>query len=142
MDGHCSGLRSVETFSIRRVYVWIAALINLVIVFLLALTAPWWTRPLLSTRLSSLNPQAPTPRWFWPLVAVAMAFNVWICWPRLWQSFWHDENYPLRNAIVGTYRIKSSNSPQPELLQPSCQRSIPGIFGMRARREPMPSCFG
>jgi hypothetical protein len=39
------------------VYVWIAALINLVLVTLLALTAHWWTRPLLNVRLSS----APEP---------------------------------------------------------------------------------
>jgi hypothetical protein len=40
----------------------------------------------------------------------AMAVNSWICWPRLWQSFWHDENYPIRNAIVGTYRLLPDGS--------------------------------
>ena len=39
-----------------------------------------------------------------------MAVNSWICWPRLWQSFWHDENYPIRNAIVGTYRLLPDGS--------------------------------
>ena len=86
------------------VFVWIAALIDLIVVILLGMTAHWWTRPLLNFRVSSLNPQPSTPRWFWALVAVAMALNAWICWPRLGQSFWHDENYPLRNAIVGSYR--------------------------------------
>ena len=28
----------------------------------------------------------------------------------LWQSFWHDENYPIRNAIVGTYRLLPDGS--------------------------------
>ena len=39
-----------------------------------------------------------------------MAVNAWICWPRLWQSFWHDENYPLHHAIVGTYQAQSDGS--------------------------------
>ena len=38
------------------------------------------------------------------------AVNAWICWPRLGQSFWHDENYPLRNAIVGSYRKSPDGS--------------------------------
>jgi hypothetical protein len=39
-----------------------------------------------------------------------MAVNSRICWPRLWQSFWHDENYPIRNAIVGTYKMRPDGS--------------------------------
>jgi hypothetical protein len=92
------------------VYVWIGALIDLVLATLLAMTAPWWTRPLLSGQSSAPSPRPSTPRWFWPLVIAAMALNCWICWPRLWQSFWHDENYPLRNAIVGTYKRQPDDS--------------------------------
>ncbi len=92
------------------VFVWFAALVDLIVVILLGMTAHWWTRPLLNFQLSSLNPQPSTPRWFWPLVAVAMLVNAWICWPRLGQSFWHDENYPLRNAIVGSYRKSPDGS--------------------------------
>ncbi|HET7237860.1 MAG TPA: glycosyltransferase family 39 protein, partial [Terrimicrobiaceae bacterium] len=88
------------------VYVWIGLLINLIVTTLLAFTASWWTRPLAERPFRRSSP----PRWFWPLVAVAMAVNAWICWPRLWQSFWHDENYPLRNAIVGVYRQRPDDS--------------------------------
>ena len=82
------------------VYVWIGVLIDFGLTMLLVLTAHWWTRPLLN--VSPRKAQSSTPRWFWLLVIAAMAVNSWICWPRLWQSFWHDENYPIRNAIVGT----------------------------------------
>lgn len=88
------------------VYVWIGLLINLIVTALLAFTATWWTRPL----AGQPGRRPPSPRWFWPLVAVAMAVNAWICWPRLWQSLWHDENYPLRNAIVGVYRQRPDGS--------------------------------
>jgi hypothetical protein len=89
-------------------YVWIAALIDLAVAALLAMTAHWWTRPLVD--VPPRENRCSAPRWFWPLVAAAMAINSWICWPRLWQSFWHDENYPLRNAIVGTYRALPDGS--------------------------------
>jgi hypothetical protein len=62
------------------VYVWIGLLINLIVTALLALTATWWTRPLAEQPVH----RAPSPRWFWPLVAVAMVVNAWLCWPRLW----------------------------------------------------------
>jgi hypothetical protein len=87
------------------VYLWIAALLNLALAAILFLTAHWWARPMSDEPLAaSISPQRSVPVWFWPLVAVAMGLNVWLCGPRLWQSFWHDETYPLRNAILGFYK--------------------------------------
>jgi hypothetical protein len=108
VDNRCPKRRALEAFSVF--YVWIGALIDLILATLLALTAHWWTRPLLNVAPLAPNPRRPTPRWFWPLVVAAMAVNSWICWPRLCQSFWHDENYPVRNAILGTYRALPDGS--------------------------------
>ena len=91
-------------------YLWIGALVNLVLATLLAFTALWWTRPLRNVRSMARDPRRSIPRWFWPLVVTAMAVNAWICWPRLWQSFWHDESYPIRHAILGTYRALPDGS--------------------------------
>jgi hypothetical protein len=85
------------------IYFWVAAAANLVLVGVLAATATWWMRPLSSSFLSTLLPSR-APKWFWPLVIVAMALTAWTGWPRLGQSIWHDEAYPIRRTIVGAYK--------------------------------------
>jgi hypothetical protein len=90
------------------VYLWFAAAVNLVLTGLLALTAGWWTRP--PTESALPRAATPHPRWFWPLVVIAMILSAVIGWPRLTQSLWHDEAYPVRRAIVGTYRVQEDGS--------------------------------
>lgn len=89
------------------VYVWYALLADLLLIGLLAATAGWWTR---TFDRSPADGRMAAPRWLWPLVGVAMLLNAWLCWPRLTHSFWHDETYPIRNAIVGTYKPRKDGS--------------------------------
>jgi hypothetical protein len=108
------------------VFLWFAAAINLVLAAFLAATAPWWTAPLRGEQAESENPNSEIGdrdseiehqtsnikhlKWFWPLVIAAMALTAIIGWPRLGQSLWHDEAYPVKRAIVGNYRIQDDGS--------------------------------
>jgi hypothetical protein len=90
------------------IYVWIALLLDLVLLAFLAATASFWVGEPVAADLSAVRPAA--PRWFWPLVILAMLVNAALCWPRLNQSFWHDEDLPLGNAILGKYKTREDGS--------------------------------
>lgn len=90
------------------VFVWKGLAVDLVLIAGLILTAGWWMRAQRSDGTTA--PKRRAPRWFWPLVAVAMLLNAAICWPRLTHSFWHDETYPIKNAILGNYKEQSDGS--------------------------------
>jgi hypothetical protein len=94
------------------IWFWIAAAINLVLVAVLAATAPWWTQPLPAgeNRPGGGTFRLRAPRWFFPLVLVAVGIFAFTGWPRLGQSFWHDEAYPIRRTIVGDYKEKPDGS--------------------------------
>lgn len=109
--------RSLKISHYVAIYFWIAAAINLVLTCLLAVTAPLWSKPLPAIE----NPggeRGPTPslskienpNWFWPLVGLAMLVTAWVGWPRLSQSLWHDEAYPVRRTIVGDYKEQPDGS--------------------------------
>ncbi len=89
------------------VWAWWAALINLLVCGFLAVTARWWAAPFSARRVSA----PPTPRWMWAVVAASMALALWMALPRLGQSLWHDEGYPVRHAILGDYKISGDGSP-------------------------------
>jgi hypothetical protein len=82
---------------------WWGALAALALTTLLALTAPWWTRPPRSGETSPPT-RLPTPRWFWPLVAVAMLGTAIMGSMRLSHDLWDDEDYTLRRFVQGSYR--------------------------------------
>lgn len=85
------------------IYFWVAAAVNLLLVGVLVATAGWWLRPVPAAG-GKAGGSVRTPRWFWSLVLIAMVITGWMGWPRLGQSLWHDEAYPIRRAIVGTYK--------------------------------------
>jgi hypothetical protein len=99
---HVAEGRVWKTSHFVTVYFWIAAAINLALVGLLALTAPRWVAPR-SGKLPAPLTGPQSPKWFWPLVILAMAITAVTGWPRLGQGLWHDEAYPVRRAIVGHY---------------------------------------
>lgn len=84
------------------VYSWWAALINVFPLAVLALTTRWWAR---RTDLPAPGPERRSlPVAFWTVVAAAMIFCAAANFPRLPYSFWDDEEYSVRRAVVGTYR--------------------------------------
>lgn len=92
------------------IYLWIAAAINLVLTALLAATAGWWAAPLRGETFERPKSEIRNPKWFWPLVIAAMGITAVTGFPRLSQSLWHDEAYPIRRAILGTDRLQADGS--------------------------------
>lgn len=86
-----------------RIYLWWAALINLVPLAILAVTTRLWSRPLPQPLFQA--PQA-LPRLFTPVVLGAMAVFAILGAFRLNQSLWDDEEYAIRRAVLGVYRVK------------------------------------
>lgn len=101
-------------------YSWVAAAINFACVAGLALSASWWTRPM--PQIINQTSYIKNPKWFWPLVTIAMVLTAWFGWPRLTQSFWHDEAYPIRHAIMGYYRPVSDG--RLKLKEPSWKNTL------------------
>ncbi len=92
------------------VYLWIAAALNLVLTGVLAATVGWWIRPLNLPDDRAAVSAGRFRLWFWPLVGVAMLITAVTGWPRLGQSLWHDEAYPVRRTIVGDYKQKDDGT--------------------------------
>lgn len=90
------------------IWFWIAALINLALVAALAATAGWWTRP--AAQIENQKSKIENPRWFWPLVVIAMLLTAVWSWPRLGLSLWHDEANRVRNTISGQFREQEDGS--------------------------------
>ncbi len=99
--------RNMKIAQFVTIYGWAAAAINFVLTLVLAALAPFWiSRKPAAPRISRVV----APRWFWPLVWIAMALAAWSGYPRLSQSLWHDEGYPVRRAILGEYRAMPDGS--------------------------------
>ncbi len=81
---------------------WWAAAANLALLALLGLAAPWWCRP--PAAADEAPPAQKGPRWFWPLVAGAMAVTALFGAQRIGQSLWDDEVAALNRAVFGQYR--------------------------------------
>lgn len=92
-----------STADFMRIYEWWAGAMNVFFLLLLAATARWWLRPAAVPSRRWL-PDIGTPRWFWPLVLVAMALTAFWGFQRLPFSLWDDEETSLRRAILGEYR--------------------------------------
>ncbi len=110
----------MDTLDYVHIYGWIAAATNIVLLGVLAVVCPWWTRsPQPSTlnssrdrvgterdsqrQLSTLNSQA--PRWFWPLVVVPMVMTFFYSLPRMNHGFWDDEELNVRTTLYGKFKL-------------------------------------
>jgi hypothetical protein len=89
------------------VYGWWAGAANALLLLILAATARWWFRPR-PGNLPAWLPSHATPKWFWPLIAVAMALTAWFGLQRISFSVWDDEERSLRQNIVGEYRARGA----------------------------------
>lgn len=84
-----------------RFWSWWAALFNTGVLLVLAWICPWWVRALPRT-----PPSGPrTPRWFVPLAVLAMVVMAGSGLQRMDHSFWVDEDFSVRDVIVGHYRV-------------------------------------
>lgn len=94
-----------DTLDYVRIYGWIAGAINIVLLGGLAAISPWWASPRNLTRGSRASVSAsPTPRWFWPLVIVAMAATLFYSLPRMTHGFWDDEELNIRTTLWGRFK--------------------------------------
>ncbi len=81
------------------VYLWWAALGNLVLTAGLLITSGWWARPLAG--VARREQKAQMPRWFWMGLMLIVGVGAWERIPRLNHSFWNDEEYGFRTYIWG-----------------------------------------
>ena len=90
-----------DTLDYVRIYGWIAGAINVVLFGMLAVLCPWWAEDLrdLTPNSPLLRLNSPTPRWFWPLVIVAMATTFFYSLPRMTHGFWDDEELNVRTTL-------------------------------------------
>jgi hypothetical protein len=89
---------------------WWAGALNAGLLLVLAATARWWFVRLAAPANSWL-PAPSSPRWFWPLVAVAMGLTAVFGMQRISQSLWDDEAASLRRVILGEYRLDDKGKP-------------------------------
>ena len=94
-----------DTLDYVRIYGWIAGAINVVLLACLATLCPWWAklRDLTPHSAASVERSA-TPRWFWPLVIVAMATTFFYSLPRMTHGFWDDEELNVRTTLWGKFK--------------------------------------
>ncbi len=86
---------------------WWAALANAGLCFLLLLTSRWWVclddpSPAGSVWLDVSGQQK---RVWWMVATAAMGLCLLLSWPRMFLSLWGDEDYSLRQVILGDYRV-------------------------------------
>lgn len=94
-----------DTLDYVRIYGWIAGAINVVLLTFLIILCPWWAklRGLTPNSGASVEGSA-TPRWFWPLVIVAMATTFFYSLPRMTHGFWDDEELNVRTTLWGKFK--------------------------------------
>jgi hypothetical protein len=94
-----------DTLDYVRIYGWIAGAINVVLLACLAILCPWWAKlRKLTPRSATLVERSATPRWFWPLVIVAMATTFFYSLPRMTDGFWDDEELNVRSTLWGKFK--------------------------------------
>jgi hypothetical protein len=111
----------METADYVRVYGWIAGAINIALLGVLAAVCPWWAKPSqrstldapheqgrcpsnAGTHVQLSTPSSSGPRWFWPLVIVAMAMTLCYSLPRMNHGFWDDEELNVRTTLYGRFK--------------------------------------
>jgi len=97
------------TFYVRT-FSWWAAAINLIPILGLAATARWWANPASNVSAPTWLARASSPRWFWPLVVLAMTVVGIQGLLRINQSLWDDEDTSVRLFIHGELRKQDDGS--------------------------------
>ncbi|TLD71619.1 glycosyltransferase family 39 protein [Phragmitibacter flavus] len=88
-------------------YAWWAAVIDMVLIVLLALTSRWWTRG--SQSLGSLPVVERIGLKRWLVVLALLVFAVWLRWPRMELSFYNDEAFNFMRMVCGDWRERDAD---------------------------------
>lgn len=89
----------------------------------LILAGPWligWEKD--PGTVAATDDQAKACRWLWLVTAVTMAASAWLNSPRLFNSFWMDEESTARRFVVGDFR--RGEDANPRWAEPSWERTI------------------
>lgn len=89
-----------------------AAWINLGLFSLFLITSQWWTRPVEKSRVQNPEFRIQTPRWFWPLLIVAMLLCLGLRLPLASKSLWWDESWVMFQVVHGKWRPDSKHPGQ------------------------------
>ncbi len=84
----------------------LAAWIDLALLILLAALAPLWTRAFSDSSFVIRHSSFPLsfPRWFWPLVLIAIALGTAARLPLASKSLWWDETWVIRQCSHGSWK--------------------------------------
>ncbi len=101
------GRPSMEEFF--GIYSWYGVSFSVLILGGLFLLSGWWAgRKVLPADALQVTR---TPRWFWPMVGIAMLLSAAFSFPRLGHGLWDDEEYNVRKSILGRYNIQKGDDP-------------------------------
>ncbi len=106
------------------IYTWWGGAFAFVVMGVLVGLCPWWSAPLRDeprTPVSELR----TPKWFWPLVMVAMILTAGFSFPRLGFGLWDDEELCARDSLVGRFRV-DEKSGEPRFVRLKWEETIFG----------------
>jgi hypothetical protein len=90
----------------------LGALINLVLLVVLAVTSRWWSRGFSDKESLPEESQAKaksTASWFWPLVLVAVVIGTGLRLPLASRSLWWDECWVMRQCSHGSWKPDKKN---------------------------------
>jgi hypothetical protein len=92
----------------------LAAVINLGLLLVLALTARWWKKPLSAVEAETVAPaRASWQRWWMPVVMVI--FSAWYGYASFGgKSLWWDEIWSLRQCVHGQWKVETKNGQEVE----------------------------
>jgi len=92
----------LSTWEYVLIFEWWAGLFNVVALGALAAICPWWAASAIQNPKSKITTSA--PRWYWPLVALAMVVLGFHSVPRLAFGFWDDEELNIRTTLWGKFK--------------------------------------
>jgi len=91
-----------------------AAWINVLLLSLLLATSKWWCSPFVSKLKQAGQAVSHTPRWFWPLLLLAVVVCMGMRLPLAGKSLWWDEGWQVMQASHGRWR---TDSKQPDKMK-------------------------
>ncbi len=117
----------------------LAALLNVGILVVLALTTRWWARGFSDQSQTSKEVKLvtnPMAAWFWPLVLVAVVMGTALRLPLASRSLWWDECWVIRQCSHGSWKADKKN-PEEQIFSPTSWKRCAFYYQKPTNHVPM-----